>query len=246
MATSTDNELKRLVEIATDSSVYDSGEIDWSHEAGIESPNRRFFFDSLLKHSAPWKNLKIFEIGAGTGWLMHQMKMRGAHLVEGIEPSRRSITLGKMRYHEGHLYAESFESFKPYRQYHLILAVMVFNHLKDLKAAFRKCHGMIAGSGELHLIVPSFEYTKMERNNYRLNIVPISPEEYIADIERKQGRMVEIVRKDCVYEKVASAAGFGLVDRVGLKPTPNLVQCSPRYTEFRDIAIAQFLKFKKS
>jgi len=223
---------------------YDSDDLSWSKEAAAESGRTQFYSEYLDPYLKTWKGKDFLDIGAGTGWLVQKAANEGAASALGIEPSQRNLEIAKNHHPGVEVVQCSFEDFDPEgKRFDEITAVMSFSHIADLRRAFQKLRSMLSERGEVIIIVPDFQYCRMPRHGYTLNIQEMNDDEYAVSVNRQSGLIADIVRKTAVYEKTAAEVGLRLVEDKGMPPTEAQIARSPRYAEVREYAISRLLRF---
>lgn len=233
-----------LYQRAIDPHQYDLPDLHWESELGLGAPTRKFFYDCLLHFKHLWVGADVLDVGCGTGWLADLIKQSGAHWVEGFDPSANNIRLGHQHFPNIHLHLSDLAQFNSNRKYDLILVVMVFGHVADVTAAFKRLAAWLKPTGEIQIIVPDFVYFKKPRSLQNAKYEDISDEEYISQITREQGVLSDIVRTVSYYNRVANLAGLSMIEDLGLTPTRDLITSLPRYKKFKNIPIARLDRFK--
>jgi len=235
-----------LFACATDPRQYDSNEINWGIETGLESPLRRFLFDCLKRYKMKWKGASILDVGCGTAWLVELFLENGAAHAEGIEPSKKNVLLAKKLRPKVLVRNKSLESFSTKRKFDLIVAAMVMCHIANVPKAFKKISSLMNEGAEFHMIVPDYEFGKTPRFDHKMRIKKINGNEYAVEtIRHFSGKMFDVIRKTAVYEEAAAKSGLVLLEEVPLHPTQALIRSMPRYKEFRNTVNARLLRFKK-
>jgi 2-polyprenyl-3-methyl-5-hydroxy-6-metoxy-1,4-benzoquinol methylase len=235
---------RSLFSQASDPKQYDADSLDWEKEGSADSPTRVLFRHYILADKENIKDKDVLDIGSGTGWLLEDIQKAGARSVTGIEPSEKNVAIAQRKHPKVTTILASWEDFKSDQQYDLIVSVMVTPHIADMDAAMEKMATLVKLGGEIRLIVPNYDYFSKPRFNYELKVEPINDNEYVVSTKRKHGVMVDIVRKVSVFKDAASKTGLTMIEEVGVKPTPEFLKLEPRYEEFKDVAIADLLKFQ--
>jgi len=230
--------VSEIYERAVDPLQYDREDICWEKEIELRPLTRNLFFDSLKKYDSKWVNADVLDIGCGNGWLMDLLIKDKARSVEGLEPSKKNIILLKKEFPHLDIINCDFQSFETEKKYDLITGVMVFTHFSDLDSVFRKIYNLLKEDGELHAIIPDYEYTKKQRKDYEILIEELNEDEYVIQIKKDFGVIADIVRKVEVYEKTGKKNGMMLMDNVG-------VSCSKRLKDGGNEVIFHLLRFKK-
>lgn len=229
---------------ATNPLQYDLQDLSWENEEKLNSTRILFFKEYLKKYFPKWKNKKILEIGSGTGWLLQEAKKAKASLVEGIEPSQKNVKLSKVRHPKIQISETSLEKYKTDKKFNIVLAVMSFSHISNLKAAFKQISAFLEHNGELIIVVPDYVYFSKQRHNYKVKSVKINANEYAVSVNRKTGILADIVRKNSVYIKIASQFGFLLKEEIPMLPTNKFLKSELKYNSVKHQPLCQLLKFK--
>lgn len=230
---------------ATDPKQYDLPDLEWSEETGLESPYRAFFWSPFLKHAKEWKNSSLLDIGAGTGWLVNEVKKYGAKKVIGIEPSEKNREMAERFFPEAQLEDASLESLQTDEKYDGAFSVMSFPHIADLPAAMQKISSLLKKDGRFYLLVPDYDYYKRPRHDYAIDIEEITSEEFVIAVNRPSGKLADIVRRNRVYIGAANTADLKLVSQAAIPPTEELMERQPKYRAFEGTPLVQFLVFQK-
>ncbi|OGY31048.1 MAG: hypothetical protein A3C02_04455 [Candidatus Andersenbacteria bacterium RIFCSPHIGHO2_02_FULL_45_11] len=232
-----------LLDRASDPQQYDKEAIYWEREREDHSPWMDFYKGYILPSIEDIKGAKILDIGSGTGWLLEDVRSRGAVKVVGIEPSERNVTLARQHYPKVQTLLSSFEDYEDIDRYNYIFALMSFVHMGNVQSAMKKVAGLLGVKGSFRMIVPDFDYAKAPRFGYELEVESLTDNEYVARTERPTVTTVDIVRGVEVYTTAAMEAGMSLEKSMPVLPTTDLLQAKPQYEQFRDRAIAQMLWF---
>lgn len=235
--------IQQLLARATDPLQYDLEDVFWNSENSLASPTRRFFFDYLFQFKGQWKDADILDIGCGTGWLMELLKENGAKSVEGVEPSHKNSTC--VREKGFPVYCGEFASFETEKTYDVLTSVMVLGHIAEICPAFEKMFSLTRKGGEVHLIVPAYEYFKRQREGCTVEVADISPEAYVVQVTRELGKIAEIVRKEEVYARIAQEVGFVVQQPLPMYPTSALMRDRPRFVAFKDQPLTYLLRLQK-
>jgi len=95
----------------------------------------------------------ILDVGCGDGLLFDRLMEFGD--VEGIETSREIVDPANPQFQKIHI-GPFDDSFRPGKQYSLILLLDVLEHIPDPGAALRRCESLLKPSGSLVITVPAF------------------------------------------------------------------------------------------
>ena len=223
---------------------YDLLDTNWGYK-NSDSPFRRYLYHYLKKYKTSWKNANVLEIGCGSGWLLNLIQKEGAREVGGIEPSKNNFELIKKNFSGLRVHQIRLEDFKSKEKFDVIISVLVFNHIKDLSMVFKKINILLTKGGELHIIVPDYDYYRLSKFDYQIDIEEINEDEYAVQVNRRDGIIADVVRNIEVYKKKASKTGLVFVEDMKLYPTKELLEKVPKYRLFKKICREHLLKFKK-
>ena len=95
----------------------------------------------------------ILDVGCGDGLLFDRLMEFGD--VEGIEASREIVDPANPQFQKIHI-GPFDDSFRPGKQYSLILLLDVLEHIPDPGAALRRCESLLKPGGSLVVTVPAF------------------------------------------------------------------------------------------
>jgi len=95
----------------------------------------------------------ILDVGCGDGLLFDRLMEFGD--VEGIEASREIVDPANPQFQKIHI-GPFDDSFRPGKQYSLILLLDVLEHIPDPGAALRRCESLLQPGGSLVITVPAF------------------------------------------------------------------------------------------
>src|SRR5258708_4486779 len=98
-------------ERATRPDQYDADDLFWEKEARSESGRTQFFWEYLEPYADSWKDKKVLDVGAGTGWLVSQAQKHGAAKALGIEPSSKNIAAALRDHSDAMIQQDTLESF---------------------------------------------------------------------------------------------------------------------------------------
>jgi 2-polyprenyl-3-methyl-5-hydroxy-6-metoxy-1,4-benzoquinol methylase len=238
--------LEDLLAEATNPLAYSADDVNWQDENGKSSVRQELYREYFLKYIESWQGKSVLDVGSGTGWLANFFLENGAESVEGIEPSSKNTQFARKRFPLIHFREIDLLSFNPGKQYDVVSCVMVLMNLKSMDDVFAKFDELLATKGEILTVVPDFNYFKTPRHDYKLEVLEMSDDEYVARTERPHFSIVDIVRKIHVYTEAATRAGFEVTDHVPLVPTANFRSDLRQYAEFKDKPIMHLLRFRRS
>ena len=231
---------------ATNPNQYDLETLDWEEMGQANSPSRQLFKHYLLEDESYYQEKDVLDVGSGTGWLLDDIRQAGAKSVTGIEPSQQNVDIAHKNYPAVNTICTSLEEYENDHQYDVIVSVQVMVHIADVKAAMKKFAALLRPGGELIFTVPNFDYMKIPRFNYEIELEERSEDEYVVAITRSNGVMIDVIRKPSVYQEAAKQAGLDFTEERGLVPTPQFLEQEPKYERFKNQPIADLLRFRKT
>lgn len=232
-----------LLSKATDPSQYDN--LNWALNGLSDSPRTKLFGSYILSDPSFFENKDVLDIGSGAGWLLEEMHNAGARSVLGIEPSQKNVDLANEHHPEFTTICTTLEGFSTKEVFDVVTSIHVMVHIADLDEVMKKIAELLRENGDFFLIIPDFEYARMERHGYEMNIDNVGEDEYIVSTKRPNGVITDIIRKPEVYVVIAQNEGLFLVDRKDILPVENFLEANNAGEEFRNIPLATFLRFRK-
>jgi 2-polyprenyl-3-methyl-5-hydroxy-6-metoxy-1,4-benzoquinol methylase len=232
--------IEDLVKKAIDPYQYDSKKLNWSNtEYGINTPNRKWIYSYLKNYTSKINNKRIIDIGCGTGWLVNELSQ--SNYAIGIDPSKNNINKGKKLYPNCNLINNDLESFciDCNETFNNAFSIMSFIHFINLDKAFSYTSKICKNN--FILITPDYEHFKRRRDNVK--IVGLNNKEYVIEIKRPNGTVVDIVRKNSCY--IESAKKFNLTEHINMKPNEELINSYPKYERYKDQNILHMFIFEK-
>ena len=136
---------------------YDSPELDW-RVGGAEDQSSRIFFRDELDATLEADSLRgkrVLDIGSGVGQLFNWLRDKGTSEIVGIDPSLRNVQTSKDLYPWATTIQSTLSEFfatNP-QPFDIAMAVMVFEHIRDIKAAFYEASSLLVAGGQFYLII---------------------------------------------------------------------------------------------
>lgn len=226
--------------LAINPTQYDSDELNWDTETAV-SPTRKFFARYLEEALGDITGKSLIDIGSGTGYLTPIYLQHGAAEVFGIEPSTSNVAISQKMNPEMKVMQISLENLEPLRIYDVATSVMVFEHIEDPQAALNKIYKLLAPGGRFIFITGDLDTARTPRFDYELDVQDLGNQEIAARTKRPQGVMYDLFRPIENYLRYAEAAGFELIARTPMVPTPELMQAEPKYAEFQGKPLAHVI-----
>lgn len=234
-----------LLTKASDPNQYDQQEVSWESEISLDSPSRAFFWEYLQNYLQNLDGKKLIDIGAGTGWLLKTIQTSDVLKAVGIEPSNKNVEIARRANPKAEIVCSSFEDYMSEEQFDIAVAIMSFNHIKNLSTALKKVNEILNGGGSFFLIIPDYDFFRNPEEGYEFELEDIDENQYVVMVKRPQGAIADIVRKPEMIIDEGEKIGLKLVEEVLMKPTESLIEKAPEYLKAKDIPITRLLYFKK-
>lgn len=156
---------------ATDPGQYDLPELDWRIGGAEDRPSRKWFRE-FLDDSIPLGSLqgkRIIDIGSGVGQLFNWLKAHGAVEVVGIDPAIRNVKTSTELYPWATSIQGTLHEFvsSNSKKFDMAFAVMVFEHIQDLRGAFGDVRSLLAENGQFCLIISDKDFNITENRELR-------------------------------------------------------------------------------
>ncbi len=229
---------------AVDPKQYDHDRIDWTSEATVDSPFRKFVLEYIRDQLSEVTGKRVIDIGAGTGWLVKVLVELEAGSITAVEPSEKGAKFMREQHPSVIVQCATVDTMEHEGLFDLGFMFYVANHFEDLNTSFTSLANVMKVGGGLIVTIPDFEYVK----NYRLDeaeVEYINDNEFVAAIPREFGTSYDIYRTTETYTKAAEEAGFELVEQIPMVPTDDLMKGYPRFKKFEGQPVSQMLTFKK-
>lgn len=235
-------EVEALVAQACDPSHYDSGNVAWIEEGSEESPSRVFFRTYIREYLGDLSGKSIVDIGCGTGHLVTLFPNAKRFL--GIEPSQTNVDVAHEKYPTLDIVKGTLEECDIHESFDVALAIMSFEHVRDLASGFRKVAGMLEPGAVLCLITFDFSYIQTPRFNHELTVLPVGEGEIVVKLKRDYGTLCDMARTPERICAEAKKAGFALKQSVPMPPTDALIAAKPKYEKFRGVPMNHMYIFE--
>ena len=216
---------------ATNPQQYDSPDLDWRIDGGLNSPSRIFFRNHLKAHLEDLSGKNVLDIGSGVGHLFNMLFELGAKEIVGIEPSKRNVEESKKLHPNVGVHNATLEEYNPDgKQFDIVISIMVFEHILDIKKAFGLISDFLKHGSKLYLIVGDKEFHVQSRPDLEVDVQKISDDVTATKTIRPNGTMYDIFRSLDLYIQTANESGLKLVGNFELGPTverPNNLDNKP-------------------
>ena len=113
----------------------------------------RWIMQYLRRTQPPDGWSPILDVGCGDALFFDSLSEFGE--VEGVETSREIVDAANPHFHK--IYIGPFESFRPEKQYPLVLLLDVLEHIPEPLQALRRCRALLKTGGTLLVTVPAFK-----------------------------------------------------------------------------------------
>jgi SAM-dependent methyltransferase len=212
---------------ATDPRQYDSPQLDWREMGEEYSPSRVWFREILedLSRGDSFTNARVLDIGSGIGQLFNWLTQKGAAYVTGIDPSERNIETSKTLYPWAESIQTTLQDFNAAERYDSAIAIMVFEHISDMHAAFGKINELLKDTGIFYLIIGDKDYHTSPREEViEFEIIQTLPRDAVEtrtiykEENGKQAPIYDIFRPVETVIESASDAGFSLMQHILVPP----------------------------
>jgi len=235
---------KSFLDLASDPHQYDSVDIDWNKEGNTDSPTRMFYRYYLLPE-LDVKGKNVLDIGCGFGWLFPSLVEKGAKEVVGIEPSQKSVAFARERYPSHNIIQSTLEGYRAERKFDVCVAVLVFEHLRDLKASLKQTRDLLVGDGKFFLITIDYDYAMTSRFNYKMDVEKVDPVTSVTKTTRDWGMVYDICRMPSAFIEAGMEVGFKEAKDIPISPNMDTIQFVPRYRDLIGKNVAHLLVFSK-
>ena len=116
------------------------------------------FIDTYLKNKFLHKrfDLKILDVGCGSGYLLYCFKQKGYKEIQGLDPARDCTIIAKKLY-DVEVVSATLSEYKGKNKFDLVILASVLEHMNDLDNVVRKIVALLKKNGLLFLSVPNGE-----------------------------------------------------------------------------------------
>lgn len=238
-------EAEEWVNHACDSRQYDSDILEWIQEGDAASPARKYFWQALRQALPSLQGKHVLDVGCGTGHLSLFCQELGATSYLGIEPAKSNLQIAERTYPGIRIQHAAIETAVVDRPVDVVIALMVFEHIRDVSTAFKHIHSWLVPDGRLILVVGDKEYFSLQRSGYDVSTKEVSGEEVVVQTVRPYGTMYDMLRPCSWYVAMAARAGFFVESVTSLTPTEELMQEEPRFRPFANRTIHWLLVLRR-
>lgn len=237
------NRMKTFLDSATDPKQYDSKDLHWEKDGSADSPSRKYF-QSFLSPILEVQDKAVLDIGCGLGQLFPFLAQHGAARIVGLEPSERNFEYASRHYPEYQVVKTTLEDYHPGEKFDVAVSIMVFEHIKDVEASFRKIITLLKPHGHFYLITADKDYALKPRFGYEIGIENISDDVAVAKTKRSFGTLYDIYRSTEFYIQCAKDAGFVDAEYQPLIPNETHLEYMPHLKDHIGVATSHLLVFK--
>ena len=192
-----------------------------------------------------WAGRRVLDIGAGTGWAVDEVRRMGASLSMGIDPSIKHFFLAQECYPDAFMVYSTLEGFKTRQRFDRIFSIMSLQHIDNLRLGMTKVHDLLVPGGDFMAIVPNYDYFRLPRHGYEVEITEIDSLQYVTTIKRETGTISDIVRKEIAYVLAGDVVGLDLLEAKSMRLDDILIRQLPKYKNYRGNALFNFLRFRR-
>ena len=126
----------KLIDLATDPEQYSRGRaITWVSDDVRQKKQQENLWNAI-KPFLKTSYKSALDIGCGSGWSAEKFSELGAKW-EGLEPSSSHFEIAHKIHPELNILNKTFEEYTANSYFDCVIAIMVFSHIKDVRASFR-------------------------------------------------------------------------------------------------------------
>ncbi len=235
-----------LLQRALNPKQYDLSDLNFRAEGTLETPERKLFWQYIRELDLDYHDKSVLDIASGTGWLLHRIKELGATEVFGIEPAEKNCEIAREYLSSSEFECNDLFSSQLNKKFDFVFLVMASDYFEDLNKLYRKIITFMKDDGIFVSIDPDYEYNKLPRFDYKLEVEELNDHEYVIGVTRpRSGKMVGIIRKESFLIETAQAAGLECFDSRPLIATKDFLLARPEYEQIKKQPIARVHSFKK-
>jgi SAM-dependent methyltransferase len=200
-----------LFDQATDPEQYSKSATSWMADLDRQEKQREQFWSGIRPY-IPAHCRSILDIGSGSGWSADKSKAIGVRTWVGIEPSSNHFELARKLHPQFEMEKKTFELYETNLHFDCILAIMVFSHIGNIPAAFKKIHDLLNPGGVFISVLSAFHEGKdrCERRGRKYEVEVIDDDQYIDKSIEGYG-IADINRRPEYYVSKAEEAGLSLI-----------------------------------
>jgi len=195
--------------LTINSQQYNSPNLEWIVDGDINSATLVFLRGCLKRYLEDIKGKMVLDIGSGIGPLFPMLLELGASEVQGIEPSIRNAEYSRMLYPKVNIYNGTLETFKSEKKFHVVIAMLVFEHVLNLDAAFSCVSKAIKTEGMFYLICGNRDFYVLNRPGAQVDVQDLGNGAVATKTIRPIGPMYDIFRP--LESIVLAAKNAGLI-----------------------------------
>jgi cyclopropane fatty-acyl-phospholipid synthase-like methyltransferase len=236
--------MEDFLQAAISPNQYDSQLIDWKKTGLKDSPIRKFI-QYYLTPELDIKNKRILDIGCGMGPMMSLFEENNVKEVVGIDPSKNNIKFAKELYPQNLFIESTLENYVSDKKFDAALAVMVFEHIKDIETAFKKVFSLLNDNGFFYLVIGDKDYFTKPRFGYELNVQKVDDNTFVTKTKRDYGVIYDILRSTVIYFEAIKKAGFKIKKHLPIMPNNDTIKIIPRYQGMENTTILHLIVLEK-
>lgn len=231
---------------ATDPRQYDDATLDWSQQGAPGTPSTRAYEQALRAALADAPITAAVDIGCGLAPFTPLLRELGARRVVGIEPSGRSAAIARRSFPGLEVIESPLESVTLDGGFDLAIAVMSFEHQRDLAAALKRVARMLVPGGRFALISGDPEFHRTPRFDLAIEVHELGDGAALVSTTFPFGTIRDIIRPPEQIAAAAGDAGFSLERRIPLLPSAGMIEADPRWRELADRPFGHLLVLRRS
>jgi SAM-dependent methyltransferase len=231
---------------AVDPRQYDSAGLDWGREGVPSTPSIRFLRRTLDREMPRLDGRSVLDIGCGTGHLATLFQAKGAARMVGIEPSSRNVAIARRDHPTLEVIESTLERAELERRFDVAVAVMSFEHVPVLPAAFRRVNEWLEPGGAFFLITTDREFQLRPRFGATVESRDLDGDLTVVATHYAYGTIHDLLRDPSAYQREARRAGFVIQRRAALLPGIELIVADPDWAAFAHRPVAHLVVLRKT
>lgn len=205
--------MKKLIDIATDPEQYSHGNASTWIGDDDRQKKQQDNFGNAIKPFIKLTCSSILDIGCGMGWSSYKFSNKEISWL-GLEPSSSHFNTAKKLHPELNILNSTFEAYSTTATFDLVIAIMVFSHIRDVKSAFEKIYSLLNKDGVFAMVCSTFhdEVNRLERNGRKYQVEIIDEDQYVDKAIVGAYGIADINRRSEYYIKIADKCGLTLTN----------------------------------
>jgi SAM-dependent methyltransferase len=231
---------------ATDPRQYDDPALDWSQQGAPGTPSVRAYEQALRAALAGAPITAAVDIGCGHAPYTPLLRELGARRLVGIEPSSRSAAIARRTFPDLEVIQSPLERVTLDGAFDLAIAIMSFEHQRNLEVALNRVSRMLAPGGRFALISGDPDFHRTPRFDLAIEVRELGEGGALISTTFPFGTIRDIIRPPEQIVAAARIAGFSLEHRVPLLPTEGMIEVDPRWRELANRPFGHLLVLRRS